>query len=116
MVESFLRELCCIMQGNLLLNLAGSRAQKNHENDVLSANECEWNSAFSVSAVYKASFYLQGSTFGTPGVEKHAHFLRDVSNAIDIRKAIIKSFTLAFSPGKIILEPACFGIQARLTG
>lgn len=69
-----------------------------------------------MSDYFKVSFYLQGSTFGTPGVEKHAHFLRDVSNAIDIRKAIIKSFTLAFSPGKIILEPACFGIHAKITG
>ncbi len=46
---------------------------------------------------------MQGSTFGTPGVEKYAHFLRNVSNAVDIRKDIIKSFTLAFSPGEAFL-------------
>lgn len=42
---------------------------------------------------------LQGSTFGTPGVEEHAHFLRDVANATAIRSALIKNWMLANIPG-----------------
>ena len=43
---------------------------------------------------------LQGSTFGTPGVEEHALFLRDVANATAIRSALIKNWMLANIPGK----------------
>ncbi|KAK9843007.1 hypothetical protein WJX74_005543 [Apatococcus lobatus] len=42
----------------------------------------------------------QGSTFGTPGVEEHAHFLRDVANATAIRSTLIKNWMLANIPGR----------------
>ena len=40
-----------------------------------------------------------GSTFGIPGVEQNAHFLRDVAHASRIRAQIIRNLTLANTPG-----------------
>ncbi|KAF8061375.1 NDA1 [Scenedesmus sp. PABB004] len=42
----------------------------------------------------------QGSTFGIPGVEEHAHFLRDVRHAEAIRSALIQNIALAGVPGR----------------
>lgn len=42
---------------------------------------------------------LQGSTFGIPGVEEHAHFLRDVRHAEAIRNKLISNIALAGVPG-----------------
>ena len=42
---------------------------------------------------------MQGSTFGTPGVEEHALFLRDVANATAIRSKLIDNWILANIPG-----------------
>jgi NADH:ubiquinone reductase (non-electrogenic) len=42
---------------------------------------------------------MQGSTFGIPGVEKYAHFLRDVKDAEQIRNELLKNWTLANVPG-----------------
>jgi NADH:ubiquinone reductase (non-electrogenic) len=42
---------------------------------------------------------LQGSTFGIPGVEQHAHFLRDVKNAEAIRSKLIDNIAKAGIPG-----------------
>ena len=41
---------------------------------------------------------VQGSTFGIPGVEQHAHFLRDVSNATHIRNHLIANWNKANLP------------------
>lgn len=41
----------------------------------------------------------QGSTFGIPGVEEHAHFLRDVRHAEAIRSKLIENIALAGVPG-----------------
>lgn len=41
----------------------------------------------------------QGSTFGIPGVEQHAHFLRDVRHAEAIRNKLINNIALAGVPG-----------------
>ena len=41
----------------------------------------------------------QGSTFGTPGVEEHAHFLRDVKQATAIRSHLIQNIAQAAIPG-----------------
>ncbi|CAD7695202.1 unnamed protein product [Ostreobium quekettii] len=41
----------------------------------------------------------QGSTFGVPGVERHAHFLRDVKQATEIRSHLIKNIARAGIPG-----------------
>ncbi len=49
-------------------------------------------------------FLVQGSTFGTPGVEEHALFLRDVANATAIRSKLIKNWMLANIPGKCTLQ------------
>ena len=46
----------------------------------------------------------QGSTFGTPGVEEHTNFLRDVSNASAIRAKIISNWNKANSPGMMIIQ------------
>ncbi|BDA46213.1 Internal alternative NAD(P)H-ubiquinone oxidoreductase A1 [Coccomyxa sp. Obi] len=40
----------------------------------------------------------QGSTFGIPGVEEHAHFLRDVANATHIRNHLIANWNKANLP------------------
>lgn len=40
----------------------------------------------------------QGSTFGIPGVEEHAFFLRDVANADAIRNRIVRNISLAQIP------------------
>eukprot|EP00775_Hariotina_reticulata_P010169 gene10167-10329_t len=42
----------------------------------------------------------QGSTFGIPGVEEHAHFLRDVRHAEVIRAKLIENIALAGVPGR----------------
>jgi NADH:ubiquinone reductase (non-electrogenic) len=42
----------------------------------------------------------QGSTFGIPGVERHAHFLRDVKHADTIRSRLIGNIALANVPGR----------------
>ena len=42
---------------------------------------------------------VQGSTFGIPGVEEHAHFLRDVKDAERIRNHLLTNWTLANIPG-----------------
>ena len=44
---------------------------------------------------------LQGSTFGIPGVEQHACFLRDVRHAEAIRAQLIENIALAGVPGEI---------------
>lgn len=41
----------------------------------------------------------QGSTFGIPGVEEHAHFLRDVRHAEVIRNKLIDNIARAGVPG-----------------
>lgn len=41
----------------------------------------------------------QGSTFGIPGVEEHAYFLRDVRHAEAIRSKLIENIALAGVPG-----------------
>ncbi|WIA34774.1 hypothetical protein OEZ86_013079 [Tetradesmus obliquus] len=41
-----------------------------------------------------------GSTFGIPGVEQHAHFLRDVRHAEAIRSQLIENIALAGVPGR----------------
>ncbi|WIA14591.1 hypothetical protein OEZ85_003105 [Tetradesmus obliquus] len=43
-----------------------------------------------------------GSTFGIPGVEQHAHFLRDVRHAEAIRSQLIENIALAGVPGRPI--------------
>jgi NADPH-dependent 2,4-dienoyl-CoA reductase/sulfur reductase-like enzyme len=48
---------------------------------------------------------IQGSTFGIPGVERHAHFLRDVKDAEQIRNELLKNWTLANVPGVLIVDP-----------
>ena len=48
-----------------------------------------------------AWYRIQGSTFGIPGVEKHAHFLRDVKDAEQIRNELLKNWTLANVPGML---------------
>jgi NADH:ubiquinone reductase (non-electrogenic) len=45
-----------------------------------------------------------GSTFGIPGVERHTHFLRDVSHASAIRSKLIENLSLANTPGA---PPTC---------
>ncbi|KAF6256151.1 pyridine nucleotide-disulfide oxidoreductase-domain-containing protein, partial [Scenedesmus sp. NREL 46B-D3] len=42
----------------------------------------------------------QGSTFGIPGVEQHAHFLRDVRHAEAIRGKLIENIARAGVPGR----------------
>lgn len=44
--------------------------------------------------------HLQGSTFGIPGVEQYAHFLRDVRHAEAIRARLIENIALAGVPGE----------------
>ena len=58
---------------------------------------------------------LQGSTFGTPGVEEHAHFLRDVANATAIRSTLIKNWMLANIPGEaeVRVQLLCFELAPR---
>lgn len=46
----------------------------------------------------------QGSTFGVPGVEKHAFFLRELSHAEDIRKRLIDNLGMAAIPGRSEVE------------
>jgi hypothetical protein len=46
--------------------------------------------------------HCQGSTFGIPGVEQHAHFLRDVRHAEAIRSQLIENIALAGVPGQQI--------------
>jgi NADH dehydrogenase FAD-containing subunit len=46
---------------------------------------------------------LQGSTFGIPGVEQHAHFLRDVRHAEAIRGKLIENIALAGVPGQHVI-------------
>lgn len=48
--------------------------------------------------------HLQGSTFGIPGVEQHAHFLRDVRHAEDIRSKLIENIALAGVPGQLTVS------------
>ena len=43
---------------------------------------------------------FQGSTFGIPGVEEHALFLRNVANASAIRDKLIENWQIAGSPGE----------------
>ena len=43
---------------------------------------------------------MQGSTFGIKGVEQHAHFLREVSHAREIRDALLSNWNLANIPGR----------------
>lgn len=47
---------------------------------------------------------LQGSTFGIPGVEQHAHFLRDISHSERIRNDLIHNVALAGVPGRQVDE------------
>lgn len=42
----------------------------------------------------------QGSTFGIPGVEQYAYFLRDVRHAEAIRAQLIENIALAGVPGE----------------
>lgn len=46
----------------------------------------------------------QGSTFGIPGVEQYAHFLRDVRHAEAIRAQLIENIALAGVPGRSLDE------------
>eukprot|EP00877_Chromochloris_zofingiensis_P007537 jgi/Chrzof1/3036/Cz12g09060.t1 len=46
----------------------------------------------------------QGSTFGIPGVEQHAHFLRDISHSERIRNDLIHNVALAGVPGRQVDE------------
>ncbi|KAL4540974.1 hypothetical protein Ndes2437B_g05374 [Nannochloris sp. 'desiccata'] len=46
----------------------------------------------------------QGSTFGIPGVEEHAHFLRDASHADSIRNKLIYNWNSANIPGRSIAD------------
>lgn len=48
--------------------------------------------------------YPQGSTFGIPGVEEYAHFLRDVRHAESIRAQLIENIALAGVPGEVCEE------------
>ena len=41
----------------------------------------------------------QGSTFGTPGVEEHAMFLRDATQAAAIRAKLVSNWNRANIPG-----------------
>ena len=57
----------------------------------------------------------QGSTFGIPGVEQHAHFLRDVSNATHIRNHLIANWNKANLPSKAQgLIPRCWLVMVNL--
>lgn len=42
----------------------------------------------------------ENNTFGTPGVEKHAHFLKEISDARRIRSAVTDAFESAANPGQ----------------
>lgn len=42
----------------------------------------------------------QGSTFGIPGVEHYAHFLREINHAEDIRRRLIDNVGAAALPGR----------------
>ncbi|EIE24104.1 mitochondrial type-II NADH dehydrogenase [Coccomyxa subellipsoidea C-169] len=55
----------------------------------------EFDVKFDMLAIATGS---QGSTFGIPGVEQHAHFLRDVSNATHIRNHLIANWNKANLP------------------
>ncbi|KAK9906340.1 hypothetical protein WJX75_000240 [Coccomyxa subellipsoidea] len=57
--------------------------------------EREFDVKFDMLAIATGS---QGSTFGIPGVEQHAHFLRDVSNATHIRNHLIANWNKANLP------------------
>lgn len=46
---------------------------------------------------------MQGSTFGIPGVEKYANFLRDVKDSETIRNHLLTNWTLANIPGAYCL-------------
>jgi len=46
----------------------------------------------------------QGSTFGIPGVEENAHFLRDASHATAIRNQLIRNWNAANIPGRDLRE------------
>lgn len=46
----------------------------------------------------------QGSTFGIPGVQEHAHFLRDVKHGEAIRQKLIHNLALAGVPGRPLQE------------
>lgn len=50
--------------------------------------------------------HMQGSTFGIPGVEKYAHFLRDVSHTTQIRSQLIDNWNRANIPGNLALPGA----------
>ena len=47
--------------------------------------------------------HTQGSTFGIPGVEEHAHFLRDVAHSTQIRSQLIANWNRANIPGAVAL-------------
>lgn len=49
----------------------------------------------------------QGSTFGIPGVEQYAYFLRDVRHAEAIRAKLIQNIALAGVPGGCVSDRAC---------
>jgi NADH:ubiquinone reductase (non-electrogenic) len=46
----------------------------------------------------------ENNTFGTPGVEKHAHFLKEISDARRIRSAVTDAFESAANPGQTDAE------------
>ncbi len=45
----------------------------------------------------------QSNTYGVPGVESHAHFLKEVTDARSIRLHILRNFELALQPGALSL-------------
>ena len=58
--------------------------------------------------------HTQGSTFGIPGVEEHAHFLRDVAHSTQIRSQLIENWNRANIPGVLALpEQWCLPLRAR---
>eukprot|EP00887_Chlorella_sp_A99_P002787 scaffold6.g2787.t1 len=49
----------------------------------------------------------QGSTFGIPGVELHAHFLRQAADSVAIRNKLIANWTRANIPGRSQARAPC---------
>ena len=46
----------------------------------------------------------ENNTFNTPGVDKHAHFLKEISDARRIRVAISDAFESAMTPSQSVEE------------
>jgi NADH:ubiquinone reductase (non-electrogenic) len=69
--------------------------------EALSADGLKFFVDYDVLAIATGS---QGSTFGIPGVEEHAHFLRDASHADNIRNTLLSNWNKANIPGRAIAD------------